>query len=105
LPFIKSGILSALDIRNENAVTLYLDGHNNPGFSGGPIVFLSNTTRRFHVAGVVSGFRNEYFPIFELDRTGKSAPKAHKNLVTQANSGRASNKAQHPRMVLFDCRQ
>jgi hypothetical protein len=45
---------------NENGVeTLFLDGHNNPGFSGGPIVYrdLDRSEFVYKVAGVVSGFR------------------------------------------------
>ena len=47
LPFLKSGILSALDSRNPGAVVLYVDGQNNPGFSGGPIVFRDSRTGPF----------------------------------------------------------
>lgn len=37
IPFVKAAILSAVSFRNKTTVT-YLDGHNNAGFSGGPIV-------------------------------------------------------------------
>ena len=36
MPFVKKGIISAEATEN-GATILYLDGHNNPGFSGGPI--------------------------------------------------------------------
>ena len=34
-----------------------LDGHNNPGFSGGPVVFCPPARKEFQVAAVVSGYR------------------------------------------------
>ena len=37
-PFIKSEVLSAIDSRQKDAIILYVDGDNNPGFSCGPIV-------------------------------------------------------------------
>lgn len=54
--------------RNEKGVDLlFLDGHNNPGFSGGPIVFrdLSRSGATFKVAGVVSGFRHDTTPVLQ----------------------------------------
>lgn len=34
-PFLKSGTMSAIDATNPDAVVIYIDGFNNPGFSGG----------------------------------------------------------------------
>ena len=36
-----------------------LDGHNNIGFSGGPVVFRTANQRRFQVAAVVSAYRGQ----------------------------------------------
>jgi hypothetical protein len=33
-PFTKRGLMSAIDATNINATVLYVDGFNNPGFSG-----------------------------------------------------------------------
>jgi hypothetical protein len=38
--------MSAIDARNPEAVVLYIDGFNNPGFSGGPIIYWDTTGRR-----------------------------------------------------------
>ena len=68
IPFIKKAILSALN--NETGVgTIFLDGHNNPGFSGGPIVFrdLSRRDEIYKVAGVVGGFRFDITPVVTLE--------------------------------------
>jgi hypothetical protein len=59
LPFVKKAIVSCFD-----GGLMYLDGHNNPGFSGGPVVYLSPGERDFRIAGVISGFRYENEPVF-----------------------------------------
>lgn len=57
-PFVKGAIISAR-VREGTDTLWYLDGMNNPGFSGGPVVFRCNATKHWHVAGVVSGYRIE----------------------------------------------
>jgi hypothetical protein len=59
LPFIKKGTLSAINGSNPNAVVLYIDGFNNPGFSGGPIIFWDFQKHAYRVLGVVKGYRND----------------------------------------------
>lgn len=59
LPFIKRGSMSAFDGTNPDAVIVYIDGFNNPGFSGGPIVFWDFSTRTYKILGVVRGYREE----------------------------------------------
>lgn len=87
IPFLKSGIVSALDDRDPNASILYLDGHNNPGFSGGPIVFWHFPSSSFRVAGVVRGYRNESLPVLKRKDLQNPAAKAYNDLYTRANSG------------------
>jgi S1-C subfamily serine protease len=43
-PFIKKGVMSAIDSTNPDSVILYIDAFNNPGFSGGPILFWDFST-------------------------------------------------------------
>lgn len=57
IPFIKRGTMSAVDSSNRNAVIFYIDGFNNPGFSGGPIVFWDFEKRQYNIIGVVQGYR------------------------------------------------
>jgi S1-C subfamily serine protease len=55
IPFIKKCIISAL--YEENGIDLILlDGHNNPGFSGGPIITYSDKMENQFIIGVVSGY-------------------------------------------------
>ena len=59
LPFIKRGTMSAIDASNDDAVVLYIDGFNNPGFSGGPIVYWSFSERAYRLLGVVKGYKED----------------------------------------------
>jgi len=87
LPFLKSGIVSAVDDRDPDANILYLDGQNNPGFSGGPIVFWHPESGSFRVAGVVRGYRNEALPVLKKKKLDDPEAKAYNDLYTRANSG------------------
>lgn len=61
LPFVKKAIVSQLQFPK-----FFLDGHNNPGFSGGPVVFHPpNRPTEFQIAGVVSGFRSVENPVMK----------------------------------------
>ncbi|WP_161949858.1 S1 family peptidase [Desulfofustis glycolicus] len=60
IAFIKKAILSAVDTRPDSGNIIYLDGHNNPGFSGGPVIFANyEQHERLQIAGVVSGYKNQ----------------------------------------------
>lgn len=59
-PFIKRGTMSAIDAHDPNAaVVIYIDGFNNPGFSGGPVVYWDFQLRKYKVVGVVQGYRED----------------------------------------------
>jgi hypothetical protein len=58
-PFIKRGTMSAIDASNPDAVVLYIDGFNNPGFSGGPIVYWDFSKHAYRILGVVQGYRED----------------------------------------------
>lgn len=51
--------MSAIDASDPRAVVLFVDGFNNPGFSGGPIVFWNFRTRVYRICGVVMGYRED----------------------------------------------
>ncbi len=53
---------------NKEEKIFYVDGYNNPGFSGGPIVFLDLKEKKLKVAAVVSGYRNQLADIYEKDK-------------------------------------
>ena len=69
LPLVKSGILSSIDLGDG---VMLLDGHNNPGFSGGPVVFvpngqLPNRNTQFSVAGIVSAYPAPSEPVYNSE--------------------------------------
>lgn len=69
IAIIKRGTISgnfAIDA-NGNAISILLDGYNNPGFSGGPIVYrdMNQSGVVMKLAGVVSGFIPEEVPVMK----------------------------------------
>jgi hypothetical protein len=58
-PFIKRGTMSAIDATKADAVVLYIDGFNNPGFSGGPILYWDFSRHAYAILGVVQGYRED----------------------------------------------
>jgi hypothetical protein len=69
LAIIKRGTISGthpID-PSKKAAMILLDGYNNPGFSGGPIVYrdLNQSTVVLKLLGVVSGFIPEVVPAME----------------------------------------
>ena len=80
VPFVKKAILSAMPQGDQTM--LLLDGHNNPGFSGGPVVFSEARKPRksYRVASIVCGYRFE--PESIVDKGGAEMP-----LIYRANTG------------------
>lgn len=58
LPFVKKAILSALSDPHSDLNILFLDGHNNGGFSGGPVIFapVGKPATDFRIGAVVSAY-------------------------------------------------
>lgn len=71
VPIIKKGVYSGKFEEKDKAPVILLDGYNNHGFSGAPIVY-RNLNRPNEVTqyifGVVSGFVPELAPVVEPDR-------------------------------------
>ena len=76
VPFVKKAIISAIEFEEPQA--LLLDGHNNPGFSGGPVVFQKQLRNEFYVASIVSGYRFESEPIFD-ENENETSLRCHAN--------------------------
>ncbi|MXW23785.1 MAG: trypsin-like peptidase domain-containing protein [Chloroflexi bacterium] len=64
VPLVKRATVSSLQ-----GEPFLLDGHNNPGFSGGPVVFQIPGSREFRVAAVIQGYRPAREPIYLDDGT------------------------------------
>ena len=77
IPLVKHGILSAFF--SQEGQPFIIDGINNPGFSGGPVVTAENPQKP-NIIGVVSGYRTSTEPVFQ---GGQSNP----DLSVRANTG------------------
>jgi hypothetical protein len=76
LPFVKRGIIAAF--ANGNGEPFFVDGINNPGFSGGPVSIVKSSTNP-SIIGVVSGYRFEEQPVYHQNQKV--------DLNVQANTG------------------
>jgi len=79
-PLVKRATISATNHQLAGRAILLLDGWNNPGFSGGPVVFRPAGSAAFSVCGVVTGYRWQPTPVVD----GASSPTGAQVL---ANSG------------------
>jgi hypothetical protein len=57
---MKQAIVSASRRLADGWVLSYLDGHNNPGFCGGPLVAMTDESDTMHLVGLVFGSRSSY---------------------------------------------
>lgn len=64
MPLVKKATLSCIT-SDDTGSYLLLDGINNPGFSGGPVVFTEPNKREFKVAGIISGYKSVEEPTYE----------------------------------------
>jgi hypothetical protein len=72
LPLLKKGCISGgLEDTGGNTIGFFIDGHNNPGFSGGPCIAKKHekNDRRWNIFGVMSGYLPEWR---ELKNDGES---------------------------------
>ncbi len=58
LPFVKKAIISMFFSDAGKVSRIFLDGHNNPGFSGGPVV-VRTSEDKMEIIGVISAYLNE----------------------------------------------
>ena len=66
IPFVKKGVLSKFDNTN-----IFFDGHNNPGFSGGPIVFWDYQEKKHKVLGIVSSYVTQRGSVQKIETSSK----------------------------------
>ncbi|KGE16241.1 trypsin-like peptidase domain-containing protein [Paenibacillus wynnii] len=58
VPFVKKAVFSSIN-RIDNVRVIYLDGHNNSGFSGGPVAFKKPNGKEYQICGVISGYLSQ----------------------------------------------
>lgn len=81
-PFVKRFTLSAFSTSKNGKNEFFLDGHNNPGFSGGPVVFSPRGHQKgeWRIFAIVSGYRHQNVPV--LNKDGKETGD-----IVHANTG------------------
>ena len=80
VPLIKSATLSG-SVDWGGLPKLVLDGHNNPGFSGGPIIAYDNENKTNCIIGVVSG----YYP--QMNKVKNAKGEEIEDIISPENSG------------------
>lgn len=76
IAFVKRAVVSGAE-ELDGVRRLYLDGHNNSGFSGGPVIGFNSETDATHVYGVVASYFPEEQPVFV-------GPKQEANVLANA---------------------
>ncbi|MET7141426.1 MULTISPECIES: S1 family peptidase [Xanthomonas] len=84
LPFVKKAIVSAMVVA-DGFETIFLDGLNNPGFSGGPVVFIPPGSNDFQVCSVVTSFRYVAEPVYEGDSEHSLVYRANTGIIESTN--------------------
>jgi S1-C subfamily serine protease len=79
LPFVKKAIVACME--SDPVKKLHLDGHNNFGFSGGPVVFTLPNSINFKLAGIVSGYRYSEEPVYEAGKVGPLTYRENTGLI------------------------
>ena len=64
IPLVKYARLSAIP---RLGFPMWLDGHNNEGFSGSPVCFVRNGESDVRVAGIISAYQHIPKPVFSQD--------------------------------------
>ncbi|MCC6993843.1 MAG: trypsin-like peptidase domain-containing protein [Deltaproteobacteria bacterium] len=85
LPFAKKGCISAFQTNRLGVFEIFLDGHSNPGFSGGPLVTVLPNDTQYSVIGVVSGRMTERVEV--VQKVNGKAGGVSTDLETPSNSG------------------
>jgi S1-C subfamily serine protease len=83
LPLVKKGCLSSMPFSKENSEGpyMFIDGHNNRGFSGGPVVFQKSAGQEFSVCGIIHGYMNDIGDVVSLPTENTE------KLISLQNSG------------------
>jgi len=91
--FVKKATVAQLDsMPDSNAQRILLDGYNNPGFSGSPLVFrdLNQSGFTFKVAGVIVSFESSLSPVMKkikIQENQITPEDREQNRVLRTNDG------------------
>ena len=71
MALVKQGIVSGFfgAPLGSGEESFFIDGHNNPGFSGGPVVTIRNG--EYKVAAVIASYRHSFQKVYGTDSSGQ----------------------------------
>ena len=85
LPFVKKAIVSCFRSFKPEMTTkpdlILLDGHNNPGFSGGPVVFKEIGKKEYKVASVISAYQFSKEPVYQGEEKTNFEYRANTGII------------------------
>lgn len=84
LPLVKKATLSAI-LEECQVNYMILDGINNPGFSGGPVIFKELNQDTFKVAAIISGYRFSEEPVYQNGEQIKLSVRNNTGLIIAYN--------------------
>ena len=84
IPLVKKATLSSIT-SDDTGGYLLLDGINNPGFSGGPVVFTEPNKRDFKVAAIISKFRFSEEPTYHQNKETPISVRANTGIIIAYN--------------------
>ena len=84
IPLVKKGILSSITVDNTGKYLL-LDGINNPGFSGGPVVFKEPGQNEYKVAAVISAFKSAEEPTYHQSKKTQISVRVNTGIIIAYN--------------------
>lgn len=95
LPLVKKGCLASLPFPlglEDVGRYMWIDGNNNPGFSGGPVIFKASGDNNFRVCGVVHGYMTALSEVEEIESgTTKQVVRNNTGIMKVYDIGCATN--------------
>ena len=80
IPLVKKATLSCIT-SDDTGKYFLLDGINNPGFSGGPVVFKEPNKQDFKVAAIISGYRFSEEPTYHKNQETPISVRANTGII------------------------
>lgn len=84
IPFVKAGIISSFEKNSGNSSIIFIDGINNPGFSGGPVVTV-DARHQVTVIGIIAGYRFSDDPILLHGKPSGLTYQSNTGLIVASN--------------------
>ncbi len=82
LPLVKKACVSMLSLGARDTHFILLDGHNNPGFSGGPVIYSPPGSNSVCVAGVVAGYSYVWDKVYLGDNETDMTVRYNTGIIT-----------------------